>query len=311
MHEDSDNSPRLLGIVIPTARCTDYLVELLDSLLSQSDSGWEAVIVDDSGNGSVRRDLGVRRPKAKVSWLENSTNLGLPQSWNVGLKIMQSRHRYFAIAVVHDDDLLHSDYVRETQNLMTNHPDIAVLHYRTRVIDGRGKRKLSVQDAVKSLFSPYLWNRSYVSEGDRGLARILRNNFVFCPSMVFNTELLPEIEFDVHWRFVSDLDFVSRSLLSHHRFLRSPKPMYIYRRHRQNATSKFTDSTERFAEEISLYKTLEKKCLESAFFESAAAARRRSSIRCHILYRMVLSLFRADKEKLRRLRRHWRDCVTR
>ena len=103
--------------------------------------------------------------------------------------------------------------------------------------------------------------------------------------------------------------FVANALLSGKAFLRCPKPMYLYRRHSGNVTARLTKSTERFSEEIALYKDLERRCMAAGYIRSASAARRRRSIKHHLAYRMMMSTFRLDWVQLRKLRLHWVACT--
>lgn len=299
----------LLGIVIPTYRHSDYLEALLDSLARQTDNRWEAIVVDDSGNGSVAERVTDSLEARKFTCVVHDVNHGIPEAWNSGIRELISRNRYGAIAVVHDDDLLHPDYVKVSLHLLEQRPEIAVYHYRSRVVNRSGTSIISIQDLVKVSLSPHLWGRKYVSRGDSGLAEILDNNFVFCPSMVFNLHHFETVKFERHWKFVTDLHFVANALLSGKVFLRYPKPMYLYRRHSGNVTARLTKSTERFSEEIALYKDLEERCASAGYLYSAGAARRRRSIRRHLAYRMMISTFRLDRIQLRKLRLHWRACT--
>lgn len=298
----------LVGIVIPTFRPSQHLVELLDTIQAQDDQSWEVLIVDDSGNGSVKRIVHQQLPIDKFSWLVNSSNLGLPNSWNLGLATLLNRNRYAAVSVVHDDDLVHPDYVKTIRQLLSLYPEMSIYHFRTRVIRANGRRAVSIPDLAKSFFNPFLWGRDYVSRGDKGLARVLNSNFVFCPSMVFNLSQLRRIEFDPQWKFVTDLSLVADELLGGHAILRSKRPLYIYRRHKENVTSRLTATTDRFSEEIALYKQLERKCSALGFDLSARAARARRSIRFHILYQFAIGVISRDWGRVTRLRDHWRAC---
>jgi len=306
---DSGIGTPLLGIIIPTAHYSNYLLALLDSLLSQTDDRWEAIVVDDSGDGSVAEQVRDCLRTRRFTWLIHNYNHGIPEAWNSGIRELFSRNRYGAMAVVHDDDLLHPDYVKVSLQLLQQCPEIAVYHYRSRVVNRNTTSMVSIQDRVKVAMSPQLWGRNYVSRGDSGLAQILANNFVFCPSMVFNLQHFTTIKFESRWKFVTDLHFVANALLSGKALLRYPKPMYIYRRHVGSVTGQLTKTTERFSEEIALYRDLEQQCLSGGYVRSARVARRRRSIKQHLMFRMVISLCTADWVQLRKLRLHWRACT--
>lgn len=291
----------MFGIVIPVYNGGRYLAELLQSLISGSDPNWEAVIVDDSVSNKIGSELLRIQSDERFTIISNSTNQGPFASWNIGLHELFKRKKYSLISVVHEDDLLHIDYVKNSLSYFARFPEVDVFHSKVKLIGGKGRRSLSIQDAIKSIGIGFQRKKPMMTHSDNGLAKILRRNYVFCPSMIFNATKFERIKFDDRWKMVADLDFISNSLIEGCSFLQMPDKNYFYRRHKNNLTAELTRTTKRFEEELKLYKELESLCSEAGFPKSANVAKKARIIKLHIVYRMLLALIRLDLRGVRRL----------
>ena len=291
----------MLGIVIPVYNGGRYLAELLQSLISGSDPNWEAVIVDDSISNKIGPELLRIQPDERFTIISNSSNQGPFASWNIGLNELFKRKKYSLMSVVHEDDLLHIDYVKNSLSYIATFQDVDVFHTKVKLIGSKGRLVFSIQDAYKGIGTGLQSKKPMVTCSDNGLAKILKRNYVYCPSMIFNTRKFNSIEFDDRWKMVSDLDFVSKSLLEGRSFLQMPDKNYFYRRHNNNLTVELTRTTKRFEEELELYKELDSLCSEAGFLKSAKVAEKARIIKLHIAYRMLLALICFDLGGIRRL----------
>jgi len=291
----------LFGIVVPFYSRHGYFLELIESLLKQSDGRFEVLIIDDSGKNLIGKDFLTKSCDDRFSLIANSSNFGPFVSWNIGLSEMFSRQRYRILSIVHEDDLLNRDYVKNSLEAVEKHPSIDVFHSRVKIIGSYGKPKITVQDLIKGLANLGSKQLEIQSAHDSGLARILSNNFVFCPTMVFNASKFESIEFGSRWKMVGDLDFIANALLSGRTFLQLPDKNYFYRRHENNLTVKLTSTTTRFQEELQIYNELEEVCKTAGFNASAKVAGNARIIKLHIAYRIVISLVRFDLSGLRQL----------
>jgi glycosyltransferase involved in cell wall biosynthesis len=301
VHDVNDSGKRIFGIVIPFFSNINYLLKLTDSLLNQSDRRFEVLIIDDSGKNLVTSEFLQNQLDYRFALLTNEKNLGPFLSWNAGISHLLSRQKYKILSIVHADDLLDRDYVKNAIKSLDEHPDVDIFHSKVKIIGSNGRRKFSFLDFVKSLSNFGSSGQPVQSFGDVGLVRILRNNFVFCPTMIFNVSKFNSIEFDTRWNMVSDLDFISMALLEGRSLLQLPEKNYLYRRHNNNLTSELTRTTKRFEEEIELYGQLESTCRDFGFDKSATAAKKARMIKLHITYRLMISLFRSDFAGFRRL----------
>jgi hypothetical protein len=180
-------------------------------------------------------------------------------------------------------------------------PEVDVFHSKVKLIGAKGKRVFSFQDFYKRVGSGFRGNKPIHTSSDNGLARILGNNHIFCPTMVFNANMFNKVEFNDQRKMVSDLEFVATALLEGRSLLQMPDKNYYYRRHSNSLTAELTRSTKRFEEEVELYMDLEDLCRRNGFLKSAEVASKARIIKLHVLYRVSIALTNFDLASARRL----------
>jgi glycosyltransferase involved in cell wall biosynthesis len=282
------------GLVVPFFSNEKYLQEMLKSIVAQTSDQWVCLVIDDSGRSneaeSIVRSLG----DPKITYIKNETNLGLGRCWNTGLEYMIRTFDLTVVAVVHADDVLEPEFVEVSLAGHTSSPGAVAVHTAVTVVDEHNKKRFSFPDFIKFHVAPYKHSRSISTTGDKGLASILRGNFVFCPTVSFKTNLISLPLFDSNWTMAVDLDLISRLLLQGQTIIGIPDFVYRYRRHRSNLTSQLTDTSARFIEEIYFYKKISSECAAIGFVQSTKMASRMTMVRLHILYRLLQKMARMD-----------------
>jgi glycosyltransferase involved in cell wall biosynthesis len=93
-----------VSVCIPTYRGAAHIAETLDSVLAQTHSDFELVVVDDASPDATQAIVaGYRDPR--IRYLRNEKNLGPQGNWNRALS--EARGRYFKL--LPQDDLLDRD----------------------------------------------------------------------------------------------------------------------------------------------------------------------------------------------------------
>ncbi|HVE18725.1 MAG TPA: hypothetical protein VNB52_06555 [Ilumatobacteraceae bacterium] len=181
------------------------------------------------------------------------------------------------MAVFHADDQLEPGYIAAVRAAHLAFPDAACVAPRVTVIDGEGRPTRTLADSVKHA----LWPRQLPTTlaGDRGLARMMRGLFFYCPSVSYRVSLLPEVRFDERWRQVMDLDFYSRILLSGGSIVLVPDRVYRYRRHNDTMTAQNSRSLVRLEEEIAVSRDVMEAAQALGWRRSARTARLRPTVR--------------------------------
>jgi glycosyltransferase involved in cell wall biosynthesis len=292
-----------LTIAIPFYRGIDFLKSAVESVLAQDSNHWRLVICDDRGSNEPVRELIASYNDPRIQYHLNESNLGMVQNWNKCLSMSGSH-----VTLLHGDDLLETNYVSTIHSAMRDHPKAAVWCCRTRIIGSQGESLFSFPDFWKRVIGPSTKALYYVLEGEEALAKILGGNFVFCPTLCYNREVLGGALFDSRWRQVQDLDLIYRVFLTGHSIVLSNTIAYAYRRHGENATSLHNASLLRFEEESKIYDETIEKCENLGWKKAAQVARSKRIIKLSLLFFAMsdclkgrFSLFGQKIEYLRKL----------
>lgn len=198
---DRLNRTGLVSVIIPVFNVRPYLVEALDSVLHQTYTNLEIIIIDDGstdGSGAICDEYAKKDARVLVIHQENK---GLSTSRNVGLDRMSGD----AVAFLDPDDAYHPDFIKTMMEAMIREKaDQVICRYTNHCTTGKmgykGTDKLepsiepgmydsiaSLQALVDQKFGVDVWNRLYAKE--------LWDNIRFPDGHVYESE---EITFRLH-----------------------------------------------------------------------------------------------------------------
>ncbi|OGH18892.1 MAG: hypothetical protein A3D75_00970 [Candidatus Levybacteria bacterium RIFCSPHIGHO2_02_FULL_37_18] len=125
-----------------------YAGQAIDSILNQTYSKFEFIIVDDASTDSTPRILKDFKKKDKrIILVQNKNNLGLTKSLNKALKIARGKY----IIRIDADDWAYPDRIKLQVDLMERRPDVVVSGSYIEVCDKNLKtkyiRKYQLDDA--------------------------------------------------------------------------------------------------------------------------------------------------------------------
>lgn len=152
-----------------------FLAPALESMLGQTFSDFECILIDDASTDStsqVLADFAARDSRVQV--IKNSTNLGLTASLNKGLAFSKGRY----IARMDADDIALPGRFMTQYWFMEEHPDVAACGSWISVIDEQGQLlgeknlALSYEDIKKKM----LFNNQFIHSTLFFRADILKEN---------------------------------------------------------------------------------------------------------------------------------------
>lgn len=126
----------LFSIAIPAYK-KRYLAEAIDSVLHQSYSYFEIVVVDDCSPEDLGEVVG-QFDDPRVHYYRNKTNCGavnVVENWNICLNYCQGDY----VICMGDDDRLLPNCLSEYLILMNKYPNLSVYHALTEIIDDDSK----------------------------------------------------------------------------------------------------------------------------------------------------------------------------
>jgi glycosyltransferase involved in cell wall biosynthesis len=194
-----------------------YLAGAIESILAQTWSDFELLIVDDgSTDGSPGVARGYGDPRVRVA--STRGHVGQIAALNHGLALARGT----LIARQDADDLSHPDRLARQVDLLRRRPDVALVGTQGRVIDARGAR-LGVVDRPEDVASV----RWYA---------LFENPFIHTSVVARRSVAVDELGgFDEAFGYTADFELWSR-VLARHPALNLGERLIDYRRHDASLT---------------------------------------------------------------------------
>jgi len=188
--------PRV-SVAIPTYNYARYLPEAIESVLSQSYTDFELLIIDDqSTDGTVEVVSKYARGDKRIAFSVNPHNIGMVDNWNLCLR--EARGEY--IKYLFADDLLCSrDALRRMVEALDAEPEVSLVASARQRIDSKGR-----QTGILAHFPD-----SSSINGKQVINRCLRRqkNLVGEPTAVMFRKHLSGRGFNPKYRQIVDLEF--------------------------------------------------------------------------------------------------------
>lgn len=211
----------LVSILMPVYKTAPYLREAMDSMLSQTFSDFELIVLDDCSPDNAGEILDSYTDPRIVRY-KGEKNAGLSNVLNVGIGMARGKY----IARMDSDDLSMPERLQIQVDYLEAHPDIDLVSVGMQLFGAKDEVWLREQDPEKvkiiALFhSPILhassmWRRdSFEKHG-----------------LLFRQEMVP----------AEDYDLWTRALVKGLRLVNLRQVLYKYRIHPEQATTQ-TDKT--------------------------------------------------------------------
>lgn len=187
------SAPRV-AVLISTYNDERFLAAAIDSVLDQTYSDFEIVVVNDaSTDRSGEIAAGYRDRRVRV--IENSENLGTGPSLNRGLAVIRSEY----VAKLDADDICFPQRLAMQVAFLDAHPEVAAVGAQAIVIDAKGRRVRRLE----SWFETTEWGLRW--------RRIFQNPLIHSAAM-FRRAIVWDVlgGYDDRYRFGEDFDLWDR-----------------------------------------------------------------------------------------------------
>lgn len=200
-----------ISIITPAYNCEKYLEEAVDSVLAQTITDWEMLIIDDcsvDNTYSCMQKLAQRDSRIRI--FRNTQNAGAAATRNYGIR--QAKGRW--IAFLDSDDLWRKDKLHKQIALLDKYPEASFLFTGSAFIEDDG------MTIAHTLHVPEKVSRR----------KLLSQNVISCSSVLIKRELMlkhpmPE-EDGIHEDFATWLSVLTEVPLAYS----VDEPLLIYRR---------------------------------------------------------------------------------
>lgn len=218
---------------MPAYNAEKYLREAIDSILAQTFTDFEFIIINDGSTDSTREII-QSYDDPRIVYLENEVNSGICVTLNKGLDAARGRY----IARMDSDDISLPHRLATQYDWMEKHPDIAVSGSDIEVF-GEG-------------IKPYCFTQQH--NADDCSAGLLFNPCFAHPSVIWRTSVMHEYSLKYEPEFNGLEDFrLWWNFAKHSRIANIPETLLRYRKHisqiTQNRTGIQTFKSNKFREE--------------------------------------------------------------
>lgn len=209
----------LVSVIVPVYRAEQYLAECLNSLLEQTYTNLEILLVDDGSpdrSGEICDQFAAKDPRVIVI---HKPNGGVSSARNAGLDAARGEY----VSFVDSDDTVEPDtYTYLIDRMQLHGADVAMFEYSIdypdRVINHSHKASGELLDREQAICAT-------VSPANR-----------FCCSKVFARDLIEHVRFDPHVRVGEDTLFCVQAMLACKRVYYTDRVLYHYRQNGQSVT---------------------------------------------------------------------------
>lgn len=270
------SSPKIT-LAIPYYINATYLDRVIRSVLNQSSDDWTCIVLDDSGLGSGG-PIVASYDTPKISYFQNSKNLGLAAAWNQIIELSSTRF----ITLVHADDELGPNYVLNVLKTFERFPHADAVHCQAKLIDSSGLEIDSLRNRAKRFLKKHPKNNFTTLRGDEGLKSIVRADWIICPTMAYKRDIFRSLHFDESLNFAVDLKLFSDLLFAGSIIVGNENVDYAYRLHPQSQSTRMLQSGKRFDEEWRLLNEIGKRAKNMGWYQTERAARAKIVLRIHL-----------------------------
>ena len=130
----------ILTIYLLTHNRTHRAIEAIHSILAQSEQRFKLIVSDNSDNNELASLLGSLRPSLEYIYRKNN-GACLPAFEHFNLCISEVKTQYFAL--LHDDDLILSNYVADFWQTQQSYPGAIAFGCNARIRQVSGNEQLS------------------------------------------------------------------------------------------------------------------------------------------------------------------------
>lgn len=200
-----------VSVILPVYNGEAYLREAIDSVLAQTFTDFELIIVDDgSTDGSA--DIIASYKDARIRYIRNEQNKGLIFSLNSAIDTAQGNF----VARMDSDDIALAQRFEKQLSYLKAH-ETTVLATRVKLIDACGE---PLPD----------WPEERENISFKQIKKFLpKDNCIAHPSVMGRTEVFKKYQYRYNQKYSEDYDLWLRLVADGFRIEKLPEPLLLYR----------------------------------------------------------------------------------
>ena len=212
-----------ISLIMSVYNGEDYLAETVESVLCQTFTEWEFIIINDCSTDNTSKILSDYESKdSRIKVHTNETNLRLPSSLNKALSLAKGKY----IARMDADDICMPDRLQKQYDFMEANPNV----------DLSSCRFLTLKNGV---YSSGGCGGKVDSESIKAL--LLVTNPILHPGIIAKADVIKELGYDKNFTCTEDMELWTRFVLNNKRVEILSEYLMIYRLHDKQITETTLD----------------------------------------------------------------------
>ena len=212
-----NKSPKI-SLIMSVYNGEDYLSEAIDSVINQSFTDWELIIINDCSTDGTGGILGKYESQdARIKVHTNEVNLRLPSSLNKALELANGKY----IARMDADDICLPDRLQKQYDFMEKNSDVALsscrfMTLKNGVVSSGGCGAKVDFESIKAL--------------------LLVTNPILHPGIIAKADVIKRLGYDKNFTCTEDMELWTRFVLAGEKVQILPEYLMIYRLHDKQIT---------------------------------------------------------------------------
>ena len=248
----------LISIVVPTFNRAELLPETIDSIVAQTYSNWELIIVDDGSTDDTQIRIARHlQTDSRICCVSNSHRRGPSGARNQGLDLVEGEY----VAFLDSDDLWKPHHLESIMRQFTQNNDVDWIYADSEITE-------EGECVVKSVFDAFWSDREkvptlridelHVLEHGAALKHALDIGiFASCQGSVLRRKIFDVIRFDEDFRAAEDWLLLLRVLSTRQWTIGYLRDVHFtYRAHAKSISGQ--QNKRPISEKLNLYKEFEK-----------------------------------------------------
>ncbi len=180
-----------VSVVCASYNYENYIKETIESVINQTYSSWEMIIVDDGSKDNsveVIKSYSKKDDRIKLFTHENNQNKGLIETLKKGIKEASGNW----IVFLESDDKIEKNYLEEKNEIIKKYPDIGLIFNDVNMFGDENKIKIyeNHRKKINELFDKISFPYDFKKD-------IVKRNYIWTFSVVMlKKELLEALDFN-------------------------------------------------------------------------------------------------------------------
>jgi len=171
MKEKSSNP--IVSICIPTYNRAGMVSKAIDSVLAQSYSNIEVLVVDNASDDNIESIITAYHD-SRLKFIKNDRNLGLFGNFNRCVELSKGDY----IHILHSDDYIDPHFTQTCVEFFETNPDVAMTFTSMLAISDEEQKNIGIH------------TQNHIFPAPEGFREILRTrNLISCPSVMIRKEV--------------------------------------------------------------------------------------------------------------------------